>query len=129
MIAVDTNVVVRLLTGDDPAQLEQAKGVFSAAEIFVPDTVILETEWVLRYAYNLPPATILDGLLRLFGLPNVILRDARALAQALESYRAGTDFADALHLSACGHCSEHFTFDKMFVRSASGISQVKVRHP
>jgi predicted nucleic-acid-binding protein len=91
--------------------------------------VILETEWVLRYAYNLPPATVLDGLLRLFGLPNVILRDARAMAQALECYRSGMDFAGALHLTACGHCSELFTFDKKFVRSTPGSMTCKVRHP
>jgi predicted nucleic-acid-binding protein len=129
VIGVDTNIVVRLLTGDDPPQMEQAKSVFSSAEVFIPDTVILETEWVLRYAYDLPPATILDGLLRLFGLPNVILRDARAMVQALECYRTGMDFADALHLAASGHCSEFFTFDKKFVRSALGTTPCKVRHP
>lgn len=129
MIAVDTNIVVRLLTGDDPSQLEKAREVFTAAEIFIPETVILETEWVLRYAYDLSPATIHDGLLRLFGLPNLVLRDARAISQALEGYRAGMDFADALHLATCGHCATLFTFDKKFVRSAAGSFQCKVRHP
>ena len=129
MIAVDTNIVVRLLAGDDKPQMAQAREIFTAAEIFIPETVILETEWVLRYAYDLSPATIHDGLLRLFGLPNVVLRDARAISQALEGYRSGMDFADALHLAICGHCSELFTFDKRFVRSSSGSFQCKVRHP
>lgn len=129
MIAVDTNIVVRLLTGDDQPQMEQAREIFTAAKVFIPDTVILETKWVLRYAYDLSPAAIHDGLLRLFGLPNVVLRDARATSQAFEGYRSGMDFADALHLATCGHCSELFTFEKKFVRSAAGSFHCKVRHP
>lgn len=129
MTAVDTNIIVRLLTGDDQTQLAQAREIFSATEIFIPETVILETEWVLRYAYDLSPATIDEGLLRLFGLPNVVLSDARAISQAFDGYRSGMDFADALHLALCDHCSELFTFDKKFVRSAAGSFQCTVRHP
>jgi predicted nucleic-acid-binding protein len=129
VVAVDTNIIVRLLTGDDLSQMEQAREIFTAVKIFVPDTVILETEWVLRYAYDLSPAAIHDGLLRLLGLPNVVLRDARAMAQAFEGYHSGMDFADALHLATCDHCSELVTFDKKFVRSAAGSFQCKVRHP
>ncbi|MDO3378578.1 type II toxin-antitoxin system VapC family toxin [Geoalkalibacter halelectricus] len=129
MIAVDTNIVVRLLTGDDPSQMAQAREIFTGAEIFIAETVMLETEWVLRYAYDIPPATIHDGLLKLFGLPNVVVRDARAISQAFEGYRSGMDFADSLHLATCGHCEEFFTFDKKFVRSATGSFPCKVRHP
>jgi len=129
VIAVDTNIVVRLLMGDDQTQMAQAREIFTATEIFIPETVILETEWVLRYAYDLSPATIREGFLKLFGLPNVVLRDARAVSQALEGYRSGMDFVDALHLALCGHCSELFTFDKKFVRAAAGSFQCKVRHP
>ena len=129
MIAVDTNIVVRLLTGDDPEQMEQARQLFGAAEVFIPDTVILETEWVLRFAYELAPATIHASLLRLFGLPNVVIRDARALAQALEGYRQGMDFADSLHLALCEQCTDLFTFDKKFVRCTPAIFRCKVRHP
>ena len=129
MIAVDTNIVVRLLTGDDQTQLVQAREIFTSNEVFISETVFLEIEWVLRYAYDLSPTTIHDGLLKLCGLPNVVLRDAPTIAQAFEGYRSGMDFADALHLALCSHCSELFTFDKKFVRSATGSSQCKVRHP
>jgi len=127
--AVDTNIIVRLLTGDDQSQMEQAREIFTAAKIFVPDTVILETEWVLRYAYDLSPTAIHDGLLKLLGLPNVVLHDASVMAQAFEGFRSGMDFADALHLATCDHCSTLFTFDKKFVRSAADSFQCKVRHP
>ena len=59
----------------------------------------------------------------IIGLPNVVLRDARAISQAFEGYRSGMDFADALHLAYCSHCPELFTFDKIFVRSAAGSFQ------
>ncbi|MCP5410517.1 MAG: PIN domain-containing protein, partial [Chromatiaceae bacterium] len=52
MIGVDTNVLVRLLTRDDEAQFRKALKLFQQEEIFIPKTVFLETEWVLRYAYD-----------------------------------------------------------------------------
>ena len=55
MIAVDTNVLVRLLTGDDPAQTRRAADLFAQESILIPKTVLLETEWVLRYRYELAP--------------------------------------------------------------------------
>ena len=53
MIAVDTNVLVRLLTGDDPAQTQRSVELFAQESILIPKTVLLETEWVLRYSYEL----------------------------------------------------------------------------
>ena len=44
MTAIDTNIIVRLLTGDDVAQCQKARGIFEHHAVFIPDTVILETE-------------------------------------------------------------------------------------
>jgi len=52
MISVDTNVIVRLLTGDDRPQFKRDRSLFEKESIFITTTVILETEWVLRYAYH-----------------------------------------------------------------------------
>ncbi len=52
MDAVDTNVIVRLLTQDDELQYQKSLEIFQMKNIFIPDTVILETEWVLRFAYK-----------------------------------------------------------------------------
>ena len=52
MISVDTNIVVRLLTQDDEVQYQKSLEIFQSPEIFIADTVILETEWVLRFAYK-----------------------------------------------------------------------------
>ena len=54
MRAVDTNVVVRYLTGDQPEQAARAREVFRAGQVFVSTTVLLESDWVLRSVYGSP---------------------------------------------------------------------------
>ena len=51
MIAIDTNIVVRFITKDDELQYQQSLALFKNKNIFIADTVILETEWVFRFAY------------------------------------------------------------------------------
>jgi predicted nucleic-acid-binding protein len=65
--------VVRFLTGDDPIQFEQSIHIFSTHEVFIPDTVILEAEWVLRYAYEFDSEQVVEAFRKLFSLPNVHL--------------------------------------------------------
>jgi predicted nucleic-acid-binding protein len=126
MVAVDTNVVVRLLVEDDAEQARQARQLFVAEEIFIPDTVVLETAWVLGYSYKFDSVAIVAGLRRLFGLSNVHLRDATAVALALEWHIDGLDFADAFHLAQSGHCSRLLTFDRRFVSRARDVSGPEV---
>jgi predicted nucleic-acid-binding protein len=98
MIAVDTNVVVRLLVNDDAGQARRARGLFERERVFIAPTVLLETEWVLRGAYGLAPARIVRLLQALLGLPGVVTDRPQALADALGACDNGMDFADALHL-------------------------------
>jgi predicted nucleic-acid-binding protein len=46
VIALDTNIIVRLVTADDPGQLEAARAIFKAGDLWICKTVFLETEWV-----------------------------------------------------------------------------------
>ena len=62
MVAVDTNVLVRLLTNDHAAQAARAAAVFQSGPVFIPKSVLLETEWVLRYSYGLNTAAILRAM-------------------------------------------------------------------
>ncbi|MDD5390409.1 MAG: type II toxin-antitoxin system VapC family toxin [Gallionellaceae bacterium] len=126
MIAVDTNVLVRLLTGDDPGQTKRAAELFRRENILIPKTVLLETEWVLRYSYQLSPPAILAAFQKLLGLPQVTLEDGPAIAEALTRYEAGMDFADALHL-ASGRAAETFaTFDARLKKRAGRQAKVKL---
>ena len=118
MIAVDTNIIVRLLTQDDPDQYKKSLNIFSTQEIFIADTVILEVEWVLRYAYRFKPPAITSAFRKLFGLPNIHLRDKSNVELTLEWYEAGLDFVDAFHLSQAQHCQKLLTFDQRFVKRA-----------
>ncbi len=129
MQGVDTNVVVRYLTGDDPAQADKARAVIGQKPVFVPRTVLLEAEWVLRGVYDLPPEQIIPALRALAGLPGVSVEDAGLVAKAMDWAEAGMDFADALHLAAATECENFLTFDKRFVRSGKRLSGIPVTAP
>ena len=66
MICVDTNIIVRFLTHDDEQQYKKAFSICNLYEIFISDTVILETEWVLRYAYNFSPEDMCNAFIIFF---------------------------------------------------------------
>lgn len=114
MIAVDTNIIVRLLTGDEPEQYQKAYNLFEQETIFLPDTVILETAWVLRHAYNFGQSEIVKAFRKLLGLQNIRVKDIQALNKSLEWIEDGLDFADALHLAQSQSAGAFYTFDKRF---------------
>src|SRR5664279_6207727 len=100
MIAVDTNVVVRLLTGDDPSQAAAAQSIFASGPVWMAKTVVLETGWVLRSLYGFEDAAIRTALVKLLGLGNVQVEDKEMVAAALALMESGLDLADAMHLSS-----------------------------
>ncbi len=129
MIAVDTNIVVRFLTRDDETQFQKTLALFESHNVFIPDTVVLESEWVLRYAYNFEPIVICEAFTKLFGLPNVHLSNPTLVAQAIKWHVQGLDFADALHLTQCQQYNQFFTFDEKFVNKAKGLCKCSVLKP
>ena len=116
MHGVDTNVIVRYLAGDDPAQAATAHAVIGRKPIFVPRTVLLEAESVLRNVYDLPSEQAIPALRALAGLPNVSIENPELAAKAMDWAEAGMDFADALHLAAAAECEGFLTFDRRFAR-------------
>ncbi|PCK07213.1 MAG: PIN domain nuclease [Alteromonadaceae bacterium] len=129
MISIDTNVIIRFLTHDDERQYKKAFTLFSSHEIFIPDTVILETEWVLRYAYEFSPDQICTAFRNLLGLKNVHITNPTLIAQAVNWHEEGMDFADALHLSLSQKCSAFYTFDKKFISKSKGLTECAVTLP
>lgn len=129
MIAVDTNVLIRLLTADDPNQYQLAYELFQRADVFIPTTVALEAEWVLRYAYDFRRDDIVEVLRNLFGLSNVEVEDPQCIVKALEWHKAGMDFADALHLAASADFEEFVTFDRKLINMAKKITERTVSQP
>lgn len=122
MIALDTNVLVRLLTRDEPGQARLAADLLKSNEVFVGKTVLLELEWVLRFAYGFDRHSIRGAMLALLGLPTLRIEDEAAVAGALDAFEGGLDFADALHLySSDDSVVEFATFDRDMARQALSI--------
>lgn len=115
------------MTQDDEQQYDQSLKLFQEQDIFIPDTVILETEWVLRFAYHFNPDEICSALRNLLGLPNVQQTNGSLMAQVLQWNENGVDFADALHLAQSQNCSAMYTFDAKFAKRAEALSKCTVR--
>lgn len=118
MRAVDTNVLVRFLVADDPVQFRRARKLMEAGAVFIPKTVLLETEWVLRHAYGFAAADILHAFGALSGTSEVEMEEADAVQRALAWFAGGMDFADALHIASRGNAAEFLTFDKRLASAA-----------
>jgi predicted nucleic acid-binding protein len=127
MLAIDTNVVVRYLTGDHPDQSTRAKRIVDGEAVFVTTTVLLETEWVLRGAYGYRGARLAAALAAFAGLPTVTLEAPAMAAAALGALAQGVDFADALHLGGARDCESFLTFDKALAKAAATLGGIPVR--
>jgi predicted nucleic-acid-binding protein len=126
MIAVDTNVLVRLLTGDDPGQEAAARSLFARESVWIAKTVLLETGCVLRSLYRFEENAIRNAFTKLLGLANVQTEDGSSVAAALALTAHGIEFADAMHLSSRPLNAAFVSFDKSFVQRAkrAGISDI-----
>jgi len=129
VVAVDTNVVIRLLTGDEPAQTARACAIFEREAVLLAKTVILESEWVLRRLYRFGSDRIADAFVALVGLPDLVCEDAGAVADAIQWMRDGMDFADALHLASARPAGRFATFDDKLAKRASKIADIAVVRP
>jgi predicted nucleic-acid-binding protein len=126
MTAVDTNVLVRLLTADDPKQTAEARLLFAAQPIWIAKTVLLETAWVLRSIYGFNESAISDAFRRLLGLKSVHAEDEQSVAAALALTSHGIEFADALHVSSRPPDAAFVSFDQSFIRRAKRADLAKV---
>ena len=109
--AVDTNILVRAMLGDDEAQSPIAHRILQG-EIFVPLTVLLETGWVLKSNARLDRTQIAEMLATFVQLPNVQVDDVDGVLAALTAYAKEGDFADHLHLVAAKGVEAFATFDR-----------------
>ena len=120
MTGLDTNVLVRYLTEDDPVQARKAAACIHSAvtrgeRCFLSPVVLCELSWVLIGAYEVSKADLLATLDRLLSTAQFTIGQKDAIRQALEAYRSGrADFADyvigAMGLEA--GCGITATFDR-----------------
>jgi predicted nucleic-acid-binding protein len=122
--ALDTNVLVRLVVGDDARQNARVLGLIedSASRgelLFVPLTVTLELEWILRARYGFARDAILAVLVALLESREFEFQEEPSVELSLDFYRStNADFAECLHLaSAITHDQTPFlTFDRIAAR-------------
>jgi len=127
MIGLDTNVVVRYLTNDDPAQTTAAVKVMDSLSADAPGflslIVIVELVWVLEISYRFKKSEIEQILETLLRSKELVIERAEVVFQALRKFSAGrADFADCL-IERCGHaveCQYTVTFDRN-AASAAGM--------
>ena len=118
MAALDTNVVIRLLVGDDVAQAVAAEQLVSTEPCTVAMSVLMECEWVLRACYGLQTAAIEASFLDFLNLENISAVDPVLAQRMLAAYASGLDFADALHAAQCPDGQRLMTFDNNFAKNA-----------
>lgn len=131
MIAVDTNILARFYCDDrdDPESKRQRplarRVMIESPAVFVPLTVILEFEWVMRGFYEAEPESYCEAVGHLLGMPHVTVERWEAVKDALDLHRRGLDFADALHWTCSAACERFVSFDdRRFVRRARRLGLI-----
>ncbi|MBW7925761.1 MAG: type II toxin-antitoxin system VapC family toxin [Burkholderiaceae bacterium] len=120
MPALDTNVLVRFLVRDDGAQAAAAtelvrRAAAAGEALFVPITVALELEWVLRSNYELAKTDIARTFCSLLSTDELSFESEAALEYALLLWQERrADFSDCVHVALAAHAGEQplWTFDR-----------------
>ena len=119
MRAIDTHVLVRAIVNDDTAQSARAVALLTEGDIFIPVTVMLELEWVLRSRYAFAPKVIAQAIAKITALGNVVVGERAAVLSAAARAAQGWDFADALHLALSEGCEDFTTLDADLAKRAA----------
>lgn len=121
MIVLDTNILLRYLLNDDPAQAERATRLLETAPaVTVPPSVVLELVWVLECS-DCSREEIVGALRHVLGLAKMRLTHESGLFRAVQWYEGGMDFGDAMHLALSSPTDSLATFDRDFVGKAKRL--------
>ncbi|MCL4184440.1 MAG: type II toxin-antitoxin system VapC family toxin [Burkholderiaceae bacterium] len=120
MAALDTNVLVRYLVRDDAAQFASARRLIHACidegrTLYIPISVSLELEWVLRAGFGFGKDEVIRTLSQLLSSAELTFESEVALELALTLYRKGAaDYSDCVHAALAAKAGEQplWTFDK-----------------
>lgn len=126
MIAIDTNVIVRLIALDDAAQLALAERLVQSGPIFISLLALVEAEWVLRSKHGFDRAHLSYALKSLFLAETVRVELEDYALWALDQFEKGADLADMLLLVSARDCDSFATFDRRLSREVGSESPVRV---
>jgi predicted nucleic-acid-binding protein len=123
--SLDTNVVVRFILNDDPAQFRVADRLMDG-DVMLTTTVLLETAWLLRSRYRMSRREIGTALLAVVNISNVAVVDEPLVRWAIERMIGGGDFADMLHLVQSREARAFATFDRGVARAAGADAPIAI---
>lgn len=136
MAALDTNVLLRFLLADDAAQTTAATALIRAAgdageTLYVPVSVALELEWVLRSRFKMDRAAVVRTFAALLETVELRFADAGAVEWALTQYEeTSADFGECMHAALAALAGETplWTFDKAAAK-LQGAAELKRARP
>lgn len=123
-IFIDTNILLRYLTGDDPEKFERCKDLFKRAfekkiALLTSDMVIAELVWTLHSFYNVPKEEIIEKVTIIVNTPNLKIPNKKLISQVLALFsQKNIDYIDAYNavfMKRYG-CAQIFSYDKDFDR-------------
>ena len=131
MIALDTNILARFYC-DDPQDPEVERQrpvarrlVLESPAVYVPLSVVLEFEAVMRGFYELEPEAFCQAVEHLLGIAHVTVERWEAVKDATDLHRRGLDFTDALHWACSSACERFVSFDdRRLVRRARRLGLI-----
>ena len=128
-VVIDTNLLVRYLTEDDPAKAKAVDALLSKAgrgeiKILVPSIVIAELVWVLESFYKMESQGIAELVDAVLNTPGVEVMDKTIIKSALKLYKVkNIDMIDAwiIEFAKEAGVGAIYTFDKKHFKDAEGI--------
>ena len=126
MIALDTNVLVRFITEDDPRQAAASRALLATPgeTFYVSDIVLVELSWVLRSVYRFRREEVGAVLRALLDRVDFVVADREGVQAAVRHLAAGGDLADALLLAEARRhgCARLATFDEELTKRDPGFA-------
>lgn len=128
-VVIDTNILVRYLTNDDPSKAKAVDSFLNKAlkgefKILIPSIVIAELVWVLESFYEIKANEIAELIEAVVNTPGVEVTDKSIIIFALKLYRAkNMDFIDAwiIEFAKNSNVNTIYTFDKRHFKDIEGI--------
>ena len=128
MTALDTNVILRYLVGDDAEQAEAARalldGLTPGNPGFICREVVLEVAWVLEKSYGFTRSRIAESLMDLTASDSLVVENSDDVAASAHRYRqGGPGFSDLMVLSAAERVGAVplRTFDRRLARMDGAV--------
>lgn len=129
MKAVDTNILVRWVTRDDPLQTAQADAIMGLS-VYISHTVLIELVWTLRgKTYRFARSDTADVLYTLLELATATVPLDGKVRWAIDRFAAGADFADMVHLIGARDAASFVSFERALAEKAGADTPIPIERP